>query len=164
MGDALNDVRILYQAKAHRLAAALLQFFLGRRLGSVIGHGGGSFGFDTTRRMLAAGFRPDAISSDIHSLSIDGPAFDLLVTMSKFLSLGQPLMEVVRAATVAPADAVRRPDLGRLQEGAVGDVSVIEDRPGWYRYADVLGETILGEHKLLPRAIVLDGKLWHEAD
>ena len=35
--------------------------------------------------MLAAGFLPDVISSDVHALSIDGPAFDLLVTMSKFL-------------------------------------------------------------------------------
>lgn len=128
-----------------------------------IGHGGGSFGFATTRAMLAAGFAPDAISSDIHSLSIDGPAFDLLVTMSKFLALGQPLMDVVRAATVAPAHAVRRPELGRLAVGGVGDVSVIEDRPGWYRYSDVLGEELLGEHKLMPRAIVRDGKLWHEA-
>src|SRR6478752_3869170 len=31
-----------------------------------IGHGGGSFGFGTTRKMLAAGFLPDVISSDVH--------------------------------------------------------------------------------------------------
>src|SRR5438445_3727776 len=31
-----------------------------------IGHGGGSFGFGTTRGMLAAGFLPDVISSDVH--------------------------------------------------------------------------------------------------
>lgn len=129
-----------------------------------IGHGGGSFGFATTRRMLEAGFAPDVISSDVHTLSINGPAYDLLVTMSKFLALGQPLMEVLRAATVAPADALRRPDLGRLNVGATGDVSVLEDRRGWFKYTDVLGEQILGEHKLVGRAIVLAGKLWHEAE
>jgi dihydroorotase len=128
-----------------------------------IGHGGGSFGFATTRRMLAAGFRPDAISSDVHTLSINGPAYDLLVTMSKFLALGQPLMEVVRAATVAPADAVRRPDLGRLAVGMEGDVSVLEDRRGWFKFTDVLGEQIMGERMLAPRAIVRAGKIWHEA-
>src|SRR6516225_3580725 len=31
-----------------------------------IGHGGGSFGFGTTRAMLDAGFLPDCISSDVH--------------------------------------------------------------------------------------------------
>src|SRR5580700_1020066 len=47
-----------------------------------IGHGGGSFGFRTAEAMLAAGFLPDAISSDVHTLSVNGPAFDQLVTMS----------------------------------------------------------------------------------
>ena len=36
-----------------------------------IGHGGGSFGFGTTRKMLAAGFLPDVISSDVHVISIE---------------------------------------------------------------------------------------------
>ena len=53
-----------------------------------IGHGMGSFAFKTARTMLANGFAPDCISSDVHALCIDGPAFDLLTTMSKFLCLG----------------------------------------------------------------------------
>ena len=68
-----------------------------------IGHGMGSFAFKTARTMLANGFAPDCISSDVHALCIDGPAFDLLTTMSKFLCLGMPLGDVVRAATEAPA-------------------------------------------------------------
>ena len=36
-------------------------------------HGVGSFGFKTAETMLNAGFLPDAISSDIHSLSIKVP-------------------------------------------------------------------------------------------
>src|SRR6266704_5711838 len=68
-----------------------------RRRGVVfdIGHGGGSFGFRTAEAMLEAGFLPDVISSDVHTLSIDGPAFDQLVTMSKFLALGMGLGEVI---------------------------------------------------------------------
>ena len=50
-----------------------------------IGHGKGSFAFKTARAMLANGFQPDTISSDIHVLCIDGPAFDQVTTMSKFL-------------------------------------------------------------------------------
>ena len=80
-----------------------------------IGHGMGSFAFKTARTMLANSFAPDCISSDVHALCIDGPAFDLLTTMSKFLCLGLPLADTVRAATEAPAKALRRSDLGTLQ-------------------------------------------------
>ena len=64
-----------------------------------IGHGMGSFAFKTARTMLANDFAPDCISSDVHALCIDGPAFDLFTTMSKFLCLGFPLADTVRAAT-----------------------------------------------------------------
>ena len=77
----------------------------------------GSFAFKTAKMMLANGFLPDCISSDVHALCIDGPAFDLLTTMSKFLSLGMKLSDVVRAATEAPAEALRRKNLGSLQSG-----------------------------------------------
>ena len=37
-----------------------------------IGHGKGSFAFKTARAMLANGFLPDTISSDVHKLCIEG--------------------------------------------------------------------------------------------
>jgi dihydroorotase len=129
-----------------------------------IGHGAGSFGFASARAMLAAGFLPDVISSDVHTLSIDGPAFDLLVTMSKFLALGMSLEAVVRAATSAPAAALRRPELGSFAEGAVGDAAILELREGEFSYADVLGETIAGRQRLVARGVVVGGKWWHTGD
>jgi len=51
-----------------------------------IGHGMGSFAWSTARAMLAAGFAPDTISSDVHALCIHGPAWDLLRTLTKFLA------------------------------------------------------------------------------
>ena len=56
-----------------------------------IGHGKGSFAFKTARAMLANGFYPDTISSDVHVLCIDGPAYDQVTTLSKFLCMGMPL-------------------------------------------------------------------------
>src|SRR5436190_6789348 len=98
-----------------------------RRRGVVfdIGHGGGSFGFRTAERMLEAGFLPDAISSDVHTLSINGPAYDQLVTMGKFLALGLDLAAVIGASSAAPAAALGRADLGRLWVGAVGEGRVL---------------------------------------
>ena len=69
--------------------------------------------------MLANGFLPDVISSDVHTLSIDGPAFDLLTTMSKFLSSACRSRRVIRAATTRlPRHAPDRPR--HLQAGLRG--------------------------------------------
>jgi len=127
-----------------------------------IGHGGGSFGFRTAEGMLEAGFLPDTISSDVHALSINGPAFDQITTMSKLLSLGMELTAVIRASTAAPAAAIGRPDLGHFGIGAVSDASVIELAEGEFDYRDVLGETRRGRKRLNPSGLVGSGK-WRDA-
>lgn len=126
-----------------------------------IGHGGGSFGFGTTRKMLAAGFLPDVISSDVHAISIEGPAFDLLTTMSKFLCLGFDLATVIKLATVNAAAAIRRPDLGTLKVGSVGEATVIDQAMGKFDYSDSIGERLVGDRRLLSAGVVLGGRWWH---
>ncbi len=127
-----------------------------------IGHGGGSFAFRTARAALAHGFPPDIISSDVHTLSIDGPAFDQLVTMSKLLCLGMGLGDVVRASTETPARAIRRPELGTLKPGSVGDASVLDLVGGEFDYVDVVGEAVKGDKRLFPAGMVVGGK-WMDA-
>ncbi len=126
-----------------------------------IGHGGGSFGFRSARAALAAGFEPDVISSDAHELSIHGPAYDLLVTLSKMLCLGMKLEAVIKAATASAAAALRRPELGTLVAGGIGDASVLSIEKGRFDYVDVIGETFTGEQRIFPAGMVAGGK-WLE--
>lgn len=126
-----------------------------------IGHGGGSFGYETAMAMLKNSFLPDVISSDVHAMSIDGPAYDLLTTMSKFLALGVPLVEVIRATTINPAHAVRLQDRGTLRPGLLGDATVLTLEQGRFVFQDVLGEKLQSEQKLVCRGIVLGGRWWH---
>ena len=128
-----------------------------------IGHGKGSFAFPVARAMLDMGFAPDVISSDVHMLSVDGPAVDLAITMSKFLCLGLPLEEVVRATTAAPAAALGRPELGTLTVGGPGDATVFEIEDGAFDYEDSPGEHMLGDRRIKPRALVIGGRVWHDA-
>lgn len=128
-----------------------------------IGHGKGSFAYATARPMLAAGFMPDTISSDIHVLCIDGPAYDQVTTMSKFLCLGMGLSDVVAASTVNAAKALGRPELGSLRPGSVGDATLLTLREGRFDYEDVLGEVLTGEQRILALGAVIGGKLWHRA-
>lgn len=127
-----------------------------------IGHGAGSFDFEVARAMLAAGEAPDVISSDVHALSAPGPAVDLLTTMTKFLALGLPLPEVIRAATAAPAAAIRRPMLGTLAVGGAAEASVLalEDRP--IALCDTVGATLTAPQRLSAKGLVIGGR-WREA-
>jgi dihydroorotase len=120
-----------------------------------VGHGMGSFSWDTARKALAAGFVPDTISSDVHAMCINGPAWDLLRTMTKFLSLGLPLSEVVAATTTRAALALGRPELGHLGAGAAGDASVLALAEMPTPLEDVLGEVVSYPRRLVPRGMVI---------
>jgi dihydroorotase len=126
-----------------------------------IGHGRGSFAFKTARAMLANGFYPDTISSDVHILCINGPAFDQVTTMSKFLCMGMSLYEVVKASTVNAAMALRRPELGSLKPGCVGDATLLSIREGKFDYEDVVGEHLIGDRKIASEGVVIGGRWWH---
>jgi dihydroorotase len=125
-----------------------------------IGHGMGSFSFKTARAMLDNGFLPDCISSDVHALSIDGPAFDLLTTMSKFLCLGVSLADVIRAATQNPAMALRRPELASFKPGSPGDASILELHDGDFDYVDSTGEHLAARMSLTASGVVIKGEAW----
>ena len=126
-----------------------------------LGHGAASFGFGVAKGMLAKGFVPDVISSDVHALNIDGPVFDLMATLSKFYCLGLDLATLVRTATSAPAAALRRPDLGTLALGSTGDATVFAIEQGQFDFTDALGEVLRGQHRLACRGIVQSGAWWH---
>ncbi|KAA0121192.1 amidohydrolase/deacetylase family metallohydrolase [Methylobacterium sp. P1-11] len=128
-----------------------------------IGHGKGSFAFRTARAMLAGGFLPDTISSDVHQLCIEGPAFDQVTTMSKMLCLGMSLNEVIAASTVNAAVALKRMEYGTLKVGALGDATVLAVRDGAFDYVDTRGEHMTGAQRITAEGVVLRGAWWHPA-
>jgi dihydroorotase len=126
-----------------------------------IGHGKGSFAFKTARAMLANGFLPDTISSDVHKLCINGPAFDQVTTMSKFLCLGMPLADVIAASTVNAAFALKRSELGSLKPGSVGDATILSVKDGRFDYVDVVSEHLEGNRRIASNGVVIAGRWWH---
>ena len=125
-----------------------------------IGHGMGSFSWATARAMAAHEFWPDTISSDVHALCIDGPAHDLLRTMTKFLALGLPLAKVITMTTQNPAMALRRPALGSLAIGSTGDASIIALEDNAIDLEDVEGEIVRYPQRLTAQGTVMGG-VWH---
>jgi dihydroorotase len=127
-----------------------------------IGHGMGSFAFRTARAMLANGFYPDTISSDVHALCINGPAFDQVTTLSKFLCLGMELPDVIAASTANAAFALRRLELGTLKPGGSGDATIMSVQEGRrFDYVDVVGEHLTGDRRIVSEGVVIGGRWWH---
>jgi dihydroorotase len=112
------------------------------------GHGGGSFLFRQAVPATKQGFYPDVISTDLHIGSMNSGMKDILNTMSKFLNLGMPVQDVIRANTSKAAAVIKRPDLGQLSVGADADIAVLNLRRGKFGFIDVSGAKMLGDQKL----------------
>ncbi|MGI9146516.1 MAG: amidohydrolase family protein [Chloroflexota bacterium] len=113
-----------------------------------LGHGGASFWFRNAVPAIAAGFPPDSISTDLHLSSLNGAALDTLHTLSKCIAMGMPLAEAIYRTTVTPAQAIRRPDLGTLAEGAEADVAVLRWDDRTRGYVDCGGGRLDGQGQL----------------
>ncbi|MBX3540111.1 MAG: amidohydrolase/deacetylase family metallohydrolase [Chelatococcus sp.] len=123
-----------------------------------IGHGMGAFGFDSAEAALADGFPPDMISSDVHVMSIKGPAYDLLHTMSKLMCCGVGVTDVIAMVTDAPAKAMSRDHIGHLGVGAAADISVLDLVEVAVPFVDVIGHRREGMKLLKPHALYVAGQ------
>jgi dihydroorotase len=85
------------------------------------------------------------------------------VTLSKFLHLGMSVKDIIAATTSGPARAIRRPDLGTLKPGRIGDATVLEISDAPVSFTDSLGETRNGNKSFVLSGVVIGGKWWHDA-
>ena len=76
------------------------------------------------------------------------PRANMTTTMSKFLNLGLSLEQVVERSTVNPAKAIHRPELGRLSEGGIADVAVLEVEKGQFGFVDSGHAKLIGDRKI----------------
>ena len=133
-----------------------------------IGHGLRAFSAPVARAMLEQGVLPDVISSDLHARNVAGPVYDLPTTMSKMLSLGMDLIDVVAASTTNPARAIGRfPEIGSLSVGSRADIGVFDLVEGAFEFTygvnDGTGssptEMFVGSKRLDHVMTVLDGEV-----
>ena len=127
-----------------------------------VGHGGGSFRFDQAMPAMQQGFRPNTISTDLHTGSMNGGMKDMLNVMSKFLNMGMNLQEVIATSTWEPAQVINRTDLGHLSEGAVADIAVFSMRNGEFGFIDVQKKRLDGTKKLECELTVMGGEVMYD--
>lgn len=122
-----------------------------------VGHGTGSFGFDVAEKMMQDGIMPDVISTDMHQLAVQGPAFDMPTTLSKFLNLGMSIEDVIARATINAARAVRLDRLGSLAPGNLADVSLFRIEEGEFAFYDVLMDERQGDQMVVSTTTLVNG-------
>lgn len=113
-----------------------------------VGHGAGSFVFRNAVPSIEQGFYPDSISTDLHVLSMNEGMIDMTTLMSKFLVMGMPLGEVVRASTINPAREIGHGELGHLSVGAIADIAVLTLMEGKFGYVDAYDGRLEGDRRL----------------
>lgn len=114
-----------------------------------VGHGGGSFLWDQAVPAVEQGLKPNTISTDLHTGSMNGGMKDMINVMSKCLYLGLTMPEVIAASTWKPAQVINRPELGHLTPGAEADVAILNVVNGEFGYTDTKGWTVQGNQKIV---------------
>jgi len=119
-----------------------------------IGHGCGSFSWETAERAFDQHFWPDTISTDIHSGTCEGPAYDMPTVMTRLLHVGMPLTEVVARSTFEPARAIGWEDrIGTLGIGREADIAVLSLEAVDLHLEDCQSQLRRIDRRLVPRAV-----------
>jgi len=124
-----------------------------------VGHGGGSFFWSQAVPAIRQGFIADCISSDLHTGSMNSGMKDMCNLMSKFLSLGLSVQDVILRSTWKPAQVINRPELGNLSVGADADVAILSLQKGNFGFLDITGEKLGGTQKLMAELTLRAGKV-----
>lgn len=127
-----------------------------------IGHGGGSFSFDVAEKALSQGFYPNNISSDLHVYNIQGPVFDQLSVLSKFMWLGMSINDAVRLSTQTTANIMGLSDtLGTLKVGAEADIALLRLEEGKFIFTDAMERSVTSDIKLSHVKTIKAGRVYH---
>jgi dihydroorotase len=132
-----------------------------------VGHGS-HFSFEMARKVMEAGIRPYTLGADMHGYNVRLPdatdsetrkinpffgvaPFNLTNAMTKMLTLGMTLPEVVATVTANPARMLRLDhEIGALRPGMVADVSVLNLETGRFELADNSGMKVTASEMILP--------------
>ena len=124
-----------------------------------VGHGGGAFSWRQAVPAFKQGFYPNVISTDLHAESMNGGMKDMSNVMSKFLSMGMSLQDVIQRSTWNPANVIHRSDLGSLSVGSDADVAVFNVRKGDFGFLDIRNSKVKGTQKLEAELTIRAGKI-----
>ena len=127
-----------------------------------VGHGGGSFLFEQAIPAVKQGLKPNSISTDLHTGSMNGGMKNIVNVMSKFLNMGIDLDEIIKSTTWSPARYIKRRDLGHLSVGAEADITLLNLKEGNFGFVDTQGKRMKGNNLLECEMTIKAGKIVYD--
>jgi dihydroorotase len=127
-----------------------------------VGHGGGSFVFEQAIPAIQQGFKPNTISTDLHTGSMNGGMKDILNVMSKLLNMDMSIQELVEATTWKPAKVIQREDLGNLSVGSVADITLLKIESGEFGFIDTQNKKMEGTKKIICELTLREGNVVYD--
>ena len=117
--------------------------------------------WEVSEKAFAQGWIPDLMGTDMGSVNAEQPNGILLPwTMTEYLHLGLTVEQVVERVTLTPTKVFKFAEqVGTLQTGAVGDVTVIDLQQGQFQLFDQKGGTRTAKQRFVPVAAVHGGTL-----
>lgn len=131
-----------------------------------VGNGRVNFNFPVAEKAFASGLRPDIISSDSTPATFHKAIamWDLPYVMSKFLYLGMPLADVIRAVTTTPARCLGVADrIGKVAVGYDADLTLCGIESGEVPFEDSDGNKRTGDRQFLVAATIIHGEVVYRA-
>ncbi|MFC1885679.1 amidohydrolase/deacetylase family metallohydrolase [Thermodesulfobacteriota bacterium] len=118
------------------------------------------YSIDIARIAMEQGIIPHTLSTDLSNISFDTLVFSLLVTMSKFLTIGFDIEQLIRMTTMNPASVLTGgKDRGSLKKGMPADISILDLQEGSYRFYDgIEGKTFTGDTLITPMLTLKSGR------
>ncbi len=132
-------------------------------------YGNTGFGWDRAEEVLAQGFIPDTIGTDVEIQASTGTRRSgnrwLLEYASFYLAMGFSLEDVIRMITVNPAKALGIADgAGSLALGREADISVLDLVEGQWELTDAVKASRIGSKALVPVVTVKGGRVFEPGE
>jgi dihydroorotase len=124
-----------------------------------VGHGGVGFWFNQAIPALKQGLLPNSFGTDEHRTSMNAGMKNMLNVMSKYLTIGMTIPDIIASGSWKPAKSIKREDLGNLSVGSVADIAVLSIINGKYGYVDSGGNRIEGNQKFEAELTVRAGRI-----
>ena len=122
--------------------------------------GGNNFNFEVARKSMAQGILPTTLSTDLGGNNLRHPVYGMTVTMTKFLTMGLDLKQVIEMSTVNPARALgEETRIGGLKPGMEADVSVLKLLNGKWSLVDSEQQTVEVDSLISPVTTIKAGQV-----
>jgi dihydroorotase len=126
-----------------------------------VGDGGPHMSLSVAEKCIQQNFLPDTIGTDLGGISYNGPVYDLVTELSKFLTVGLTLDQLIERVTIRPTRVFNfGVELGTLKPGAVADITILDVREGLFTFTDSTGVKRTGKQKLQSVAAIRAGKTY----